>query len=330
MDRRCFVLTSLAGAFVGPRIAEAQQAGKAFRIGVLGAYPPMTDSESARIWEGFLQGLRDLGYVEGQNVVIVARYSQGRNESLSALAAELVRLNVHVILAGSGTPGASAAQRATSTIPIVMTNAGDPVGSGLVDSLARPGRNLTGLSIVASDLIGKQMQLLKEVVPTMSRVAVLSNPANPGHAISLREADVAARSLQVQIQSLTASAAQELDSVFMAAKENANALIILGDGVFFGLRARIAALTVKSQLPSIYMQREHANAGGLMAYGPDSRDNMRRAAIYIDKILNGARPADLPIEQPTKFDLVINLKTAKTLGLRIPQSLLLRADRVIE
>ena len=331
MDRRRFLLTSLAGALAAPLSARAQQAGKAFRIGVLGAYPPTTDSESARIWQGFLQGLRDLGYVEGQNVVIIARYSEGRNELLPALAAELVQLKVDVILAGSGTPGASAAQRSTSTIPIVMTNAGDPVGSGLVASLARPGRNLTGLSTIASDLIGKQLQLLKEVVPTMLRVAVLSNPANPGHATSLREANVAARSLRVQLQSLKASAARELDSVVLAAaKDSANALLILGDGVFFGLRARIAELTAKSHLPSISMEREHASAGGLMAYGPDFRDNMRRAAIYMHKILNGAKPAELPIEQPTKFDLVINLKIAKALGLTIPPSVLARADQVIE
>jgi ABC-type uncharacterized transport system substrate-binding protein len=275
--------------------------------------------------------LRDLGYVESQNVVIVGRYSEGRNERLPALAADLVRLKVDVILAGAGTPGASAAQRATSTIPIVMTIPGDPVGSGLVASLARPGRNVTGLSTVAPDLVAKQMQLLKEVVPTMSRVAVLSNPTNPSHATSLKEAEVAARSLRVQLQSLRARAAGELDSVFVAAaKESANALIVIGDGIFFGQRARIAELTAKSHLPSIFMEREHASAGGLMAYGPDFLDNMRRAAYYVDKILKGAKPGDLPIEQPVKFQLVINLKTARALGLTIPPSLLQRADQVIE
>jgi ABC-type uncharacterized transport system substrate-binding protein len=331
MDRRAFIAAVTGGLLAAPLAGEAQQAGTVFRIGVLGAFPPTTDPEGARLWQGFLQGLRDLGYVESQNVVIVGRYSEGRNERLPALAADLVRLKVDVILAGAGTPGASAAQRATSTIPIVMTIPGDPVGGGLVASLARPGRNVTGLSTVAPDLVAKQMQLLKEVVPTMSRVAVLSNPTNPSHATSLKEAEVAARSLRVQLQSLRARAAGELDSVFVAAaKESANALIVIGDGIFFGQRARIAELTAKSHLPSIFMEREHASAGGLMAYGPDFRDNMRRAAIYVDKILKGAKPADLPVEQPTKFDLVINLKTAKALGLTIPPSLLQRADQVIE
>jgi ABC-type uncharacterized transport system substrate-binding protein len=331
MDRRGFIGTLAGGLLFAPLAAQAQQAGTVFRIGVLGAFPPTTDPEDARLWQGFLQGLRDLGYVESQNVVIVGRYSEGRNERLPALAADLVRLKVDVILAGAGTPGASAAQRATSTIPIVMTIPGDPVGSGLVASLARPGRNVTGLSTVAPDLVAKQMQLLKEVVPTMSRVAVLSNPTNPSHATSLKEAEVAARSLRVQLQSLRARAAGELDSVFVAAaKESANALIVIGDGIFFGQRARIAELTAKSHLPSIFMEREHASAGGLMAYGPDFLDNMRRAAYYVDKILKGAKPGDLPIEQPVKFQLVINLKTARALGLTIPPSLLQRADQVIE
>jgi putative ABC transport system substrate-binding protein len=274
--------------------------------------------------------LRELGYVEGRNIVIDGRYSEGRTDRLPALAAELARLQVDLIVASAGTPAAMAARRATSTIPIVMTIAGDPVGAELVGSLARPGGNVTGLSIVAPELIGKQMQLLKEAVPTLSRVAVLSNPANTVHASALKEAEVAAPTLQLQLHILGARAPSELAGAISAAtKAAAGALIVVGDGMFFGQQGRIAELSIKSRLPTMFLEREHAVAGGLLAYGPSLQDNFRRAATYVDRILKGARPADLSVEQPTKFELVVNLRTARVLGLTIPPGLLGRADEII-
>ena len=322
------IVALVLGIFAAPFAADAQQPGKVFRIGILGTVPPTTP-EVSRIWEALLQGLRDLGYVEGQNIVIERRYSEGRNERLPDLAADLVRLKVDVIVA-AGTPPPYAAKRATTTIPIVMTNASDPVGSGLVASLARPGGNITGLSLLSPELAGKQLELLKETVPKVSRVAVLWNPANPVHTLILRQAEVAARSLRLQLQILEARGPNEFDSAFSAmTKERAGALLVLADPMFFGHRTRLADLAAKSRLPSVFLLREHADAGGLMAYGPSTRDNFRRAATYVDKILKGAKPGDLPIEQPTKFELVINLKTAKALGLTIPRSVLGRADEVI-
>jgi putative ABC transport system substrate-binding protein len=330
VDRRVFLGAATFGFLARPLVADAQPAGKMFRIGILGAYPP-TEPASRPIFEAFLEGLRDLGYVEGKNIVIEGRYSEGKADRLPGLAAELVRLEVDVIVTGSGTPGPVAARRATSTIPIVMTIAGDPVGSGLVASLARPGGNVTGLSIVVPDLLGKQLQLLKEAVPTVSRVAVLSNPTNPAVAVSLGAAEAAALSLHVQLQVLRARAVSELDGAMSAAtREGAGALIVIGDSVFFGQRARIAKLAAQSHLPSMFLEREHAQAGGLMAYGPSFRDNYRRAATYVDRILRGAKPADLPVEQPRKFELLINLRTAKALGLTIPPAVLARADEVIQ
>ncbi len=312
-----------------PLAASAQQPAKVHRIGILGTVPPTTP-EVARVWEALVKGLRELGYVEGQNIVIERRYSEGRQERLPELAAELVRLKVDVIVA-AGTPPPHAAKRATTTIPIVMTNHADPVGSGLVASLARPGGNITGLSLLTPELVGKHLELLKEAIRRLSRVAVLWNPANQAHALSLREAEVGARSLGVQLQILEARGPNEFDSAFSAmTKERAGAVIVLGDPMFFGERTRIAELAARSRLPSMTLLMEHAEAGSLMAYGASLRDNFRRAAAYVDKILKGAKPGDLPIEQPTKFELVVNLKTAKTLGLTIPQSILIRADRVIQ
>ena len=322
------IVALVLGIFAAPFAADAQQPGKVFRIGILGTVPPTTP-EVSRIWEALLQGLRDLGYVEGQNIVIERRYSEGRNERLPDLAADLVRLKVDVIVA-AGTPPPYAAKRATTTIPIVMTNASDPVGSGLVASLARPGGNITGLSLLSPELAGK-LELLKETVPKVSRVAVLWNPANPVHTLILRQAEVAARSLRLQLQILEARGPNEFDSAFSAmTKERAGALLVLADPMFFGHRTRLADLAAKSRLPSVFLLREHADAGGLMAYGPSTRDNFRRAATYVDKILKGAKPGDLPIEQPTKFELVINLKTAKALGLTIPRFVLGRADEVLQ
>jgi putative ABC transport system substrate-binding protein len=270
------------------------------------------------------------GYVEGQNILIEGRYYGDRTERLPALAAELVRLNVDVIVAGAP-PAPEAAQRATSTIPIVMASHADPVGSGLVVSLARPGRNVTGLSALSPELVGKRLQLLKEAVPRISRVAVLSNPTIPSHALELREAEVAARSLKVQLQVLQARAPSDFASAFSAmTKDRAGGLIALGGSMFFAHRTRIVELAAQSRLPAMYGVKEYAEAGGLMTYGVNLRESFRRAATYVDRILKGAKPGDLPIEQPTKFEFVVNLKTATALGLTIPPSLLLRADQVIE
>jgi putative ABC transport system substrate-binding protein len=312
----------------GPLAIQAQPAAKVFRVGLLGTVP-LTNPGAARIWGGFFEGLRQLGYVEGQNLVFEQRYSEGKSERLPALAAELVQLKVDVIVAAAYTP--STAKNATSTIPIVMTNNGDPVGSGLVVSLARPGGNVTGLSVLSTDLVGKWLQLLKEAMPQLSRVAVLSNPTHPNHSLRMREAELATRSLKVRLQIVEARSSTELAGAFSAAtKESADALLIPGDPMFFGERTRIAELAAHSRLPLIANQSEFAEAGGLLAYGPDHRDSFRRAATYVHKILRGAKPGDLPVEQPTKFELILNLMTAKALGVRIPPTVLARADRVVE
>jgi len=327
IDRRSFI-GALAGGLGAPLAAEAQQPAKVYRIGLLGGYSP-TSKEASHLWEGFFQGLRELGYVEGQNILVEGRFYGDHTDRLPALAAELVRLNVDVIVAGPQ-PAPEAAQRATSTIPIVMTFHNDPVGSGLVASLASPGGSVTGLSSLSPELMGKRLQLLKEAVPGISRVAVLSDPTIPTHALDLREAEVAARSLKVQLQVLEARAPSDFASAFSAmTKGRAGGLILLGGLMFFVERTRIVELAAQSRLPAMYGSKENVEAGGLMAYGPSLRENWRRAATYVDKILKGAKPADLPIEQPTKFELVINLKAAKALGLTIPQSVLLQADQVI-
>jgi len=314
---------------LAPLAAEAQPAAKVYRIGLLGSLPP-TAPGASRIWEGFFQGLQELGYVEGQNILIEGRFYGDRTERLPALAAELVRLKVDVIVA-QGPPAPEAAQRATSTIPIVMTVHQDPVGSGLVASLARPGRNVTGLSVLTTELVGKRLQLLKEAVPGISRVAVLLDPTHPTAALQLREAEVAARSLKVQLQVLEARAPGDFAGAFSAMTNGrARGLIFLGGLMFFVERTWIVELAAQSRLPAIYGAKENAEAGGLMAYGPNLRESYRRAATYVDKILRGAKPGDLAIEQPTKFEFVVNRKAAKALGLTIPPSLLLQADRVIE
>jgi putative ABC transport system substrate-binding protein len=328
MDRRTWLAGSLS-LLVAPLVTEAQPAAKVSRIGILAASSP-TSPEVWRVWEGFFQGLRDLGYVEGQNLVIEGRYYGDHTERLPALAAELVRLQVHVIVTGTP-PAPETAKRATATIPIVLTNHGDPVGSGLVASLAKPGGNVTGLSMSSPELRGKQLQLLTEAVPGLSRVAVLSKPTNPAHALELRALEVAARSLKVRLHVVEARTPGEFASAFTAAvKERAGALIVLGEATFFVHRARLVELAAQSRLPAIYGLREFAEAGGLMTYAANLRDSFRRAAGYVDKILKGARPGDLPVEQPTRFELVVNLKTAKALGLAIPASVLTRADELIE
>ena len=322
-------LVALLAVFLlaGPLAAGAQQPAKVARIGFLGSGAPAeTDSRL----EVFRQGLRDLGYMEGRNIAIEYRWAEGKMELLPGLAAEFVGLKVDVIVASS-TPAAIAARNATRTIPIVFATAGDPAGSGLVASIARPGGNVTGLSLLAPDIVAKQLALLKEAVPKASRVAVLSNPANPYTALMVKEMEAAARSLGVRVQGLEVRGADAFDRAFSAVtKERPGAFLVLFDPLFFGHRAQIAEFANKNRLPTMYPHREFAEIGGLMAYGADLRDNFRRVATYVDKILKGAKPGDLPVEQPTKFELVINLKTAKALGLIIPQSLLQRADEVIQ
>jgi putative ABC transport system substrate-binding protein len=310
---------------LAPLAAEAQPAGKVPRVAYL-----TPDPGRQRGLEAFRQGLRELGYVEGRNISIESRSAEGKDDRLPALAADLVRSKVDVIVATSGA-ATRAVQQTTRTIPIVMSLVNDPVGSGLVASLARPGGNVTGLTIMAPDLMAKRLELLKEVVPKVSRVALLQNPDNPASAAQLREAEAAARALGVQPQTLEARNPQEIEGAFAAMiRERAGALLILSDAIFFTQRRQIAELAAKGRVPSIIGTRDYPDAGGLMAYGPNFLDLERRAATFVDRILKGAKPDDLPVEQPTKFDLVINLKTAKALGLTIPQWLLLRADHVIQ
>ena len=327
MDRRKFIGAFAMGVLAVPKVAPAQLQANAFRIGMLGGSSP-TSPEAAHIWGGFLQGMRELGYVEGRNIVIEGRFYGDSVERLPALAAELVRLDVDVIVAGAP-PAPEVAKRATSTIPIVMINHNDPVGSGLVASLAKPTGNVTGMSLATAALRGKQLQLLKEVVPRLTSVAVLWNPTGP--ALELNELEVAARTLDLQLQVVEARTASEFPAAFAAAtKMRAGALLPQGGSVYFANRVRLVELAAESRLPVMYGVKEYVEAGGLLAYGVDLGDSARRAARYVDKILKGTKAGDLPVEQPTKFELVINLKTAKTLGLTIPPSLLLRADKVIQ
>ena len=321
---------ALAPAILSPPLTTAaQQPAKVHRIGFLSTSSP-SDPRMQRRLEAFRQGLRELGYVEGQNIAIESRWAEGKYDRLPDLAADLVRLKVDVIVAAAA-PAIQAAKQATRTIPIVMAIVIDPVATGFVTSLARPGGNVTGLSNMAPELVGKQMELLKEVVPKVSRVALLWNPANPGNPPLLREAEVAAGALGVRLQPLEARGPGEIDSAFAAmTRQRAGAVIVLVDSMLADHRTRIADLAAKSRLPAMYGITEHAEAGGLMAYGANLANMFRRAATYVDKILKGAKPADLPVEQPTRFELVINLKTAKALGLTIPPSVLIRADKVIQ
>jgi len=306
---------------VAPLATEAQQAGRVPKVGFLGGDPFI---------QAFDQGLRELGYTDGQNIVIEQISWAGQDEELPTLAAELVRRKVDLLVAGT-TPRALAARNATTTIPIVMVNVADPVASGLVVSLARPGGNVTGLSRVSLDLIGKNLELLREAAPVVTRLAVLVNPTHALHPALLNSAKHTAALLTLKLEPVEAAAPKELEHAFsVIARKRVNALLVLPDGMFWGERRRIADFALRSRLPSMFGNTEHAEAGGLMSYAPNSLEPYRRAAYYVDKILKGAKPADLPVEQPTKFELVINLKTAKALGLTIPQTLLLRADQLIE
>ena len=326
VPRRDFLLA--AGALLAaPLAARAQPTAKIARIGWLGDMP----AAGPRL-EAFFQGLRDLNYVEGRNLVIEYRYAEGKPERYPALAAEVVALKVDVIVSAN-TLGTLAARQATKTIPIVFIGAADPVQSGLVTSLARPGGNATGLSALSPELVGKCLELLTQAVPGVSRVAVLWQPGAQGERTDkdmLKGADVAARALGMRLQFVEARGPTEFDRAFSdMTKARADALTVLGSAMFNNERRRLVDLAAKNRLPAVYSGRASVDAGGLMSYGPDIADLWRRAATYVDKILKGAKPADLPVEQPTKFELVINLKTAKALGLTIPPSLLQRADEVI-
>jgi putative ABC transport system substrate-binding protein len=305
--------------------AKAQPATPARRIGVLSPFAP---SDAARWHEAFRQGLGELGWIEGRNISIEYRYAEDIAD-LNARAAELVRLKVDIIVTSA--TGTLPAKEATQTIPIVMASAADPVMLGMVGSLARPGGNVTGLSQISSELVGKRLELLKEIVPSLSRVAVMWNPGFRGSTVNWQEMKRPAKDLALELHSLETRSPSDFDRVFADARRaHVGALAIMPNPIFAGNLRRIADLAIKSRLPAIFNLREFVESGGLVAYGPNRTDEFRRAATYVDKILKGAKPADLPVEQPTKFELVINLKTAKALGLTIPQSLLLRADEVIQ
>jgi ABC-type uncharacterized transport system substrate-binding protein len=314
---------------LAPLAVEAQQAAKFPRIG----YLVLNLAGARHLTEAFLQGLRDLGCVEGRNVVIEYRSAEGKLDRLPALAAELVALQVDVIVAG-GPAHALAAKQATRTIPIVFASAADPVTDGLVTSLAWPGGNITGLSNLGSKLVGKGLEQLTQAVPGFSRVAVLWQPGAFGEGTEkdmLKEVEVAAPALGVRIQFVEARGPADFDRAFSdMIRARAGALTVLPSTMLLSERKRLVDLTAKNRLPAVYASREFVDAGGLMSYGPNLADMFRRAATYVDKILKGAKPGDLPVEQPTKFELVINLKTAKALGLTIPQSLLVRADEIIQ
>ena len=308
-------------------VATAQQPTKIPRIGYLTA--ASLSAQLVRI-EAFRQGLRELGYVEGKNIVIESRSVEGKLDRLPALAAELVRLKVDVIVTG-GPVSTRAAKEATTTIPIVMAQDTDPVANGFVASLARPGRNITGLSTLAPEISGKQLELLKEIVPRLSRVVVFGTSTRPGNAESLKETELAAGAFRVQVQYLEVREPKDIETAFQAARKGrADAVLVLGGAVLNSHRTQVVELAVKSQLPAIYAVMEFVEDGGLMTYGVSLTDLYRRAATYVDKILKGVKPADLPVEQPTKFEFIINLKAAKQIGLTIPPNVLVRADRVIK
>jgi putative tryptophan/tyrosine transport system substrate-binding protein len=328
VDRRRFLLISLAGALAAPLAGGAQQAGKVYRVGILSL---SAQADSLHLFDALEQGLRDRGYVDGRNITLEYRFAERRMERLPVLAAELVRLKVDLILAANNSQ-ATAARQATTTIPIVMSLASDPVGEGLVASLARPGGNITGLTTdVTPETWGKRFQLLKELVPKIARAAVLSNSAFRANAARWKPTEDAARQLGVTLLPAEIRGPDGLENAFaIMVQGRAEGFIVFTDPVTHALRSQMAGLAAKNRLPAVYPWREAVDAGGLLSYGPDFSDLVRRAATYIDKILQGAKPGDLPMQQPTKFELVVNLRTAKTLDLTIPPSLLARADQVIE
>jgi ABC-type uncharacterized transport system substrate-binding protein len=323
MDRRAFL--GILALLAAPRAAEAQRSVMIPRVGVIGER-----SQTDPFLEAFREGLRARGYVDGRGLALEYRYALGALDRIPALAAELARLPVDLLVVG-GTVSAQAAKRVAPTVPIVFVTSGDPVASGLVASLSRPGGNVTGLSIVAPEMIAKQLELLKTVVPKLSRATVLYNSGNPGVKPAMVAAREAGRTLAIEVHVLEIRRRSEVaGAASLLSSTRAGALLIISDPVFGNELPQLSRLAADHRLPAIYTRKEFAEAGGLMSYGPSFADNYRRAAVYVDKILKGAKPADLPVEQPTTFELVINLKTAKALGLTIPPSLMQRADQVIE
>jgi putative ABC transport system substrate-binding protein len=326
ITRRAWLLLAAVGTLIVPLSTPAQQP-RVHRIGYLGNSTAELESNLVR---PLRDGLRELGYIEGQNVVIEYRYANGRYERFPELVAELAALKPDVIVT-AGTPAALAVKRGAAGIPLVMVAVGNPVGTGLVASLARPGGNITGLTSIAPDLEGKRLELLREVVPNLSSVSILWNPANEFHVTAEKEARIAARALRIKVESVGVRATSDLDRALREiAGERPGGLIVLADRIFLHNRARIVDFAGSNRIPSVYAYRELVEAGGLMSFGPNYAEMHRRAAAYVDKILKGANAGDLPVELPTRFELVINLTAAKALGLTIPRSLLLRADQVVE
>jgi putative ABC transport system substrate-binding protein len=326
MRRRDFIALLGSAAASWPLAARAQQSGKLPTVGFLGATTPLHGSQWAA---AFVQRLRELGWIDNRTVAIEYRWAEGRDERFAELAAEFIRLKVDVIVT-YGTPPAIAAKKATAVIPIVIAGAGDLVGTGLVASLARPGGNVTGLSIQGPDLAGKRIEMLREILPGLRTVAILANVGNPNSILEMGEAHAAVRTIGLDVVTSEIRRAEDLAPVFEGLKGHADALYVCPDSLLGANRIRINTLALGARLPTMHGFREHVEVGGLMSYGPNLPDLHRRAADFVDKILHGAKPADIPVEQPTKFDLVINLTTAKTLGLTIPESFLLRANELIE
>jgi putative ABC transport system substrate-binding protein len=327
IDRRAF-LAGAAALLAAPLAAEAQQAGKVYRVGIL--TNKASDPAEARLWQAFRSGLRERGWIEGQNILIEFRAAEGNTARLPELAADLVRLKVDLIVARASI-WVQPAKEATSSIPIVFLTHADPVGTGHVASLARPGGNITGLAVLMTDLAPKGLELLVSAVPMAKRIAVLWNPDTPSHIPALKAVEEAGRMLRVQLQPVAVRTAAELEGAFAAmARARAQAVLVLGNGLFLAERQRVAELAIKHRLPTMSNLKDVVEAGGLVSYSPNWDDLYRRGAIYVDKILKGAKPADLPVEQATKFELVINLKTAKQIGVTIPPNVLARADKVIK
>jgi ABC-type uncharacterized transport system substrate-binding protein len=325
MKRREFI-TLLGGAVTWPLAARAQQSPKLPTIGYMGASTPSTEGQRAA---AFVKRLQELGWIEGRTIAIEVRWAEGRNERFAEIAAEFVHLKVDVIVT-AGTAAVASAKRETSLIPIVFAVAGDPVGTGLVASLARPGGNVTGLSLQTTDLVGKRLELLREVVPRLSRLAIMGNVSTALAVLEMREAQATARTLGLEVATSEIRRAEDIAPAFDALKGSVDALYVVADPLVTTNRLRINILALGARLPTMHGQRDNVEAGGLASYGANFPDLHRRAADYVDKILRGNRPGDLPVEQPTKFDLVINLITAKALGLEVPPTLLARADEVIE
>ena len=328
MRRREFITLVGSAAVAWALPAQAQQPAPTLRrLGYLFSFAP---AEGNHLWEACRLGLRQFGYLEGRDIVLEPRWADGHHERLPSLAAELVRLKVDIIISAA-TPATLAAMAATQEIPIVMVGIGDPVTSGLIASLARPGGNVTGLSLLTAELSGKRLELLVKLMSSVPRVAVVINPENPAHSVFLDQTRAVALDKGVELQSFKARNPREIEDVFAEASRNRiAALIVFDDPVIWSHRVQIVGLAAKQNLPVIYGYREFVDAGGLMSYGPDRVAHYRRSAYYVDKILRGTKPADMPVEQPTKFDLIVNLKTARALGLTVPQSLLATADEVVE